>query len=152
MKALNYIVGSLFAVAIFMALRAPTAPPEGNPWYTAVVKSSRPVLVKFGADWCGPCRHMDSVLDEFSSSQVKVVRVDIDEMPDLAQHYGVHSIPRLFLVKDGTLSPVTAVSETRKSFRPGSIGNSRCPSKTFRMMKPVFPNRVRSELKASVTL
>ena len=102
MKALNVIVGSLFAVAIFMALRAPTAPPQGNPWYTAaVVKSSRPVLVKFGADWCGPCRHMDAVLDEFSSSQVKVVRVDIDEMPDLAQHYGVHSIPRLFLVKDG---------------------------------------------------
>jgi thioredoxin len=102
MKALNVIFGSFFAVAIYMALMAPTAPPEGNPWYTAaVVKSSRPVLVKFGADWCGPCQHMDRVLDNFSSSKVKVVRVDIDEMPELAQHYGVHSIPRVFLVKDG---------------------------------------------------
>lgn len=102
MKALNFIVGSLLAIGMLIALRAPTAPPQGNPWYTAaVVKSSRPVLVKFGAEWCGPCVHMDGVLDQFSSSKVKVVRVDIDEMPDLAQHYGVHSIPRLFLVKDG---------------------------------------------------
>ena len=102
MKILNLFVGTALAVAAVMVLRAPTAPPQGNLWFDAVIaRESRPVVVKFGADWCGPCHHMDGVLDQYSSSRVKVVRIDIDEKPELAEHFGVHTIPRVFLFKNG---------------------------------------------------
>lgn len=106
MKLFNNTVGALIAFAFAYLCLIPTQPPN-DPWFqSVVVKSSRPVLVKFGAEWCPPCREMEPVLDDLSSqmsSQIKVIRIDVDQMPELASHYGVSSIPRLILFKNGNI-------------------------------------------------
>lgn len=68
-----------------------------------VLNSDKPVLVDFFATWCGPCRALAPILEEFAMSQdaVKVVKVDVDQAPDVAQAFGVMSIPTLYMIKDG---------------------------------------------------
>ena len=107
MRPGDKVVGAVIFVALAMvAMRSP-GPPVDDDWFKAVVvDESRPVLLKFGAEWCGPCRHMDGVLDQVApsvSGEVKIVRVNIDEMPQLAKHYGVRSIPQIFLFKKGQI-------------------------------------------------
>ncbi len=61
------------------------------------------VLVDFYADWCGPCKMLAPVLEELSreKSDVVIVKVNVDEHPDLAQTYGVMSIPTLIYFENG---------------------------------------------------
>ena len=60
------------------------------------------VLVDFNATWCGPCRMLKPVLEEFAStSDIKVVSIDVDDNNTLARKYRVMSIPCLLLIKDG---------------------------------------------------
>ena len=72
-----------------------------------VLESKVPVLVDFWAPWCGPCRMLSPVVDEVAeenAGRAKVVKVNIDEEPDLAQRFGVMSIPTLLLIKDGKVA------------------------------------------------
>ena len=60
------------------------------------------VLVDFYADWCGPCKGMNPVLEQFKeSSNVPLVKVNVDEEPEIAKKYGIRSIPCFILVEDG---------------------------------------------------
>jgi thioredoxin 1 len=68
-----------------------------------VLQSEVPVLVDFYADWCGPCRALGPVLDELAQEtpNAKIVKVNVDDSPELAGQYGVSSIPNLLVFKQG---------------------------------------------------
>ena len=68
-----------------------------------VLKSDKPVLVDFNADWCGPCQMLKPTIEQLSDERddVKFVSVNIDENDDLAYDYNVSSIPGLVLFRDG---------------------------------------------------
>lgn len=66
-----------------------------------VLKSDRPVLVDFWASWCGPCRRQAPIVEELSQEGYAVGKVDVDAEPELAQRYGIMSIPTLIVFKNG---------------------------------------------------
>ena len=69
-----------------------------------VLKSDKPVIVDFWAEWCGPCHAVSPVLDRIAeerAGELKVVKVNIDEEQGLAERYGIASIPTIVLFKDG---------------------------------------------------
>ena len=69
-----------------------------------VLSSDTPVLVDFWAEWCQPCHMVAPVLDKIAEErqgQLKLVKINIDEQPGIAQRYGIASIPTMVLFKDG---------------------------------------------------
>ena len=69
-----------------------------------VVNSELPVLIDFWAEWCSPCKEMNPILEEVSSEmeeKIKVLKINIDENPNIPNKYGVQSIPTLIIFKKG---------------------------------------------------
>jgi thioredoxin 1 len=76
---------------------------EAN-WDEQVIHSAQPVLVDFWAPWCGPCRAIAPALDELAgeyAGRAKVVKVNVDENPELAGRYNVQAIPTLLVIVKG---------------------------------------------------
>ena len=76
---------------------------EGS-FQAEVLESEVPVLVDFGAVWCGPCRMLDPVVKQLASEwtgKVKIVKLDVDDSPDLAAQYQVLGVPTLMLFVGG---------------------------------------------------
>jgi thioredoxin 1 len=88
-------------------LRAPAGPgvdhADAADFDRKVLRSDVPVLVDFYADWCAPCRAMSPVLEELAreNPSVRIVKVNVDESPELASRYRVDTIPRLIVFKGG---------------------------------------------------
>ena len=71
-----------------------------------VLRSDKPVLVDFYADWCGPCRMLGPIIEEISreNTDIKVCKINVDNDPDLAARFGIMSIPTLMVFKNGEIT------------------------------------------------
>ena len=74
--------------------------------FDSVKESSKTVLLDFYADWCGPCRMVSPVVDQIAEEnpQFLVGKINVDNEPELAQEFGVLSIPTLVVLKDGKVA------------------------------------------------
>ena len=70
-----------------------------------VIKSDKPVLLDFYADWCGPCRMVGPIVEEIAEERhdIKVGKINVDQESELAEAFDVYSIPTLVVMKDGKI-------------------------------------------------
>ena len=80
-----------------------------------VLASNIPVVVDFYADWCGPCRMVSPIVDAIAEEhpEFKVGKINVDEQGELAQQFGVMSIPSLFVIKGGEVANQAVGARTK---------------------------------------
>jgi thioredoxin 1 len=78
---------------------------ENEKQFDELVRGEKPLLVDFYADWCGPCRMQSPIVDAIAeeNSDVVVAKVNVDDVPEVAEHFGIVSIPTLLIFKNGSV-------------------------------------------------
>ena len=77
-----------------------------NAKFKEIINSNQLILVDFYADWCGPCKMMSPVLQEVKGiikDEVKIIKINVDQHQDLANHFMVRGVPTLMLFKSGKM-------------------------------------------------
>ena len=83
---------------------------------TEVIRSDKPVLVDYWAEWCGPCRMIAPILDEVSKAydgRLQIAKLNVDENNQIPAKYGIRGIPTLMLFKNGELAATKVVALTK---------------------------------------
>lgn len=77
--------------------------------FQEVINGNKTVLIDFFADWCGPCKRMAPLMERFAEEHpdIAVAKINIEDDPELAEQYGVMSIPTFVLIKDGKTAAKT---------------------------------------------
>jgi thioredoxin 1 len=90
---------------------------NGTSFETEVLKSEQPVVVDFWAEWCGPCKMLAPVLDEIATENAgrfKVVKVNVDDNPELASQYRISAIPTLLFFSNGNVTEQSVGAISKK--------------------------------------
>lgn len=77
---------------------------KGN--FNAIINGDKAVLIDFHALWCGPCKSQAPIISALSkevNGKIRIIKIDIDKNPAIAQRYGIRSVPTLALFKDGKI-------------------------------------------------
>ena len=131
MRKVNVL--SLAVVGLTAAITAPmvrtasavTAEPKAIKFGTSLpdalklaAKTHKPILIDFGAEWCGPCKMIAPILDQIAgeyADKLRIAKLDIDRNPQTPPKYGIRGIPTLILFKNGTIEAqkVGAVSRSQ---------------------------------------
>ena len=103
---------------------------------TEVIRSPSPVVVDFYATWCGPCKLLAPMLDELAgplANQVKFVKINVDEAPNLSQRFDIQAIPTLIFFKNGKVADklIGLPSKDTLKARLGSLAEPDTPAKKF---------------------
>ncbi len=77
---------------------------KGN--FNMLIEDNRPVIVDFHATWCAPCKMQSPILEQVASElgdKIKVIKIDVDQNPEIAGRYNIQSVPTLMIFKQGEL-------------------------------------------------